>query len=342
MRKLPQTLNKIISESGLKTHKISQASGISNTYLAKLIKGQINRPGKDKIASILLALNYTISTINEVLADYDYGPLHREDIPEILKNNSSRKIKGGNLPQYDHIYFDLLLVALERIGGVKILLKDRPSGVFMPHELYMMKEFPYEENNAATRFRYHLIEELLKERNQLFIENCHAGYRLDTYICANCLEEYLERNIGPIARKDHPRRTLLVTRYFANALSLALKLPQLHRLMITERCPYFHLQIQDAEGTQPKVSYSGRKVHSYNNQSDRRNFEGITTDLPHLVAHFRQEVDMCQQAVLPAMETNYPESIKTYLFDLFHRFNMEDTLQTELSELMGEEQIRFF
>ena len=51
---------------------------------------------------------------------------------------------------------------------------------------------------------------------------------------------------------------------------------------------------------------------------------------------------MCQGAVLPELETNYPESIKTYLFELFRRFNMENTLQAELSELMGEEQIRFF
>jgi transcriptional regulator with XRE-family HTH domain len=342
MRKLPQTLNKIINESSLKLHNISQASGISDAYLAKLVKGQINRPGKDKIASILLALNHTISDINQVLADYDYRPLHQEDIPDILRNNRTRKITGGNLPQYDHIYFDLFLVALERIGGVKILVKDRPSGVFMPDELYMMKEFPYEEDNAATRFRYHLIEELLKERTQLFIENCNAGYRLDTYICATCLDEYLEKHIGLIAQKDHPQRTLLVTRYFANALSLAIKLPQLHRMMIMERCPYFHLQIQDAEGAHPKVSYHGRKLHSFNNQYDRRNFEGITTDLPHIVAHFWQEIKMCQDAVIPEMMESYPEPIQSYIFKAFDHHGMGSALKKELAVLMADETIWFF
>lgn len=342
MRKLPQTLNKIIAESGQKTHNISQASGISNTYLAKLIKGNINRPGKDKIASILLALNYSITDINEVLGDYDYRPLHREDIPDILQNNRSRKITGGNLPQYDHIYFDLFLVALERIGGVKILVKERPSGGFMPHELYMMKEFPYEENNAATSFRYHLIEALLKERTKLFIENCHAGHRIDTYICSDCLKEYLEKHIGFTAQNDQPRRTLLVTRYFANALSLAMKLPHIHRLKIMERCPYFHLQIQDAEGDQPKVSYTGRKLHTYNNQYDRRNFQGITTDLPHVVAHFQQEIVMCRGTVLAETENNYPRSIESYFFELFKQYNMQNTLQAELSKLMAKEEIWFY
>lgn len=342
MRKFPQTLNNIIAESGLKLHNISQASGISDTYLGKLVQGKINRPGKDKIASTLLALNYTISSINQVLAEYDYLPLQRADIPDILHNNRARKIVGGNLPQYDHIYFDLFLVALEHIGGVKILAKNRPSGVFMPHELYMMKEFPYEENNAANMFRYHLIEELLKERTQLFTQNCNAGYRLDTYICTDCLDEFLIRNIGVNAQKEHPRKTLLTTRYFANALSLALKQPKIHRMMIMERCPYFHFHMQDAEGVQPKLSYPGRKLHNFNNQYDRRNLEGITTDLPHIVAHFRQEIEMCRGAVIPDMMENYPESIQSYLFKAFDYHGMGDALKKELAVLMEDEIIWFF
>ncbi len=108
--------------------------------------------GKDKIVSTLLALHYTISSINQVFADYDYLPLQVEDIHDILQNDKVRKNIGGNLPQYDHIYFDLFLVVLERVRGVKVLVVNRPIGVFMPHELYMMKEFPYEENNATTQF----------------------------------------------------------------------------------------------------------------------------------------------------------------------------------------------
>ncbi len=342
MRKFPQTLNNIIAESGLKLHNISQASGISNTYLAKLVQGKINRPGKDKIASTLLALNYTITSINQVLAGYDYLSLQQEDIPDILRNNRARKIVGGNLPQYDNIYFDLFLVALERSGGVKILAKNRPSGVFMPHELYMMKEFPYEENSKATMFRYHLIEELLKERTQLFIENCHAGYRLDTYICTDCLDEFLIKHIGLSAQKEDPRKALLTARYFANGLSLALKQPKIHRLMMMERCPYFHFHLQDAEGEQPKLSYPGRKLHNFNNQYDRRNLEGITTDLPHMLSHFRQEVEMCKGATIPEMMENYPESIQSYFLKAFERHGMGDTLKKELALLMEDKTLWFF
>jgi transcriptional regulator with XRE-family HTH domain len=139
MRKYTETLSGIIESSGLNLNQISKVSGISNAYLTKLVKGNINKPGKDKIASILLALNHSISEINGVLAKYDYMPLNRHDIPDILDNNRRRKFEGRILPQFDNIYFELLMAALENIGGTKILVKHRPSGIFLPSELYMMK-----------------------------------------------------------------------------------------------------------------------------------------------------------------------------------------------------------
>ena len=69
MRQFPSTLQNIIKESGLNLNNISQASGVSNAYLAKLSRNEINRPGKDKITSILLSLNHTISEINRVLTE---------------------------------------------------------------------------------------------------------------------------------------------------------------------------------------------------------------------------------------------------------------------------------
>ncbi len=342
MRKFPQTINTIIHESGQNLHSISQASGLSDTYLAKLIKGRINRPGKDKISSILLALNYSISDINKVLSNYDYLPLHRDDIPDIQRNNRARNIVGGNLPQYDHIYFDLLLVVLEQIGGVKIIVKNRPSGVFMPHELYLMKEYPHEGNDAAAQFRYQFTQELLKERTQLFIKNCHRKDRIETYICRSCLDEYLQRHLSGQQQRKNPRRAELVVHYFANALSLSLKYPELHRMVIMERCPYFHFQIQDAEGENPKVSYPGRKLHVFDNAYDRRNLQGFSTDLPHVLGHFRQEIALCKGAVLREMHENYPSSIVSYIMEAFNTYGMAGVLEKELAELMKINDIQFY
>ncbi|MDT8378129.1 MAG: hypothetical protein RQ739_04480 [Desulfotignum sp.] len=64
MRNFPDTLITIIKKSDLNINQISMISGISNTYLTKLLRHRINHPGKDKISSVLLALNFTITAIN--------------------------------------------------------------------------------------------------------------------------------------------------------------------------------------------------------------------------------------------------------------------------------------
>lgn len=342
MRQFPRTIQDSISRSGQNLNNISQASGVSNAYLAKLVQGGINRPGKDKIASVLLALNHTISEINAVLSDYDYLPLHDDDIPEILQNNRARKIVGSCLPQYDHIYFDLLLVALERIGGKRILVKNRPSGVFMPFALYLQKEYPYEANDAAAVFRFNLTEAILAERRDIFLEHCRSDNGSTTYICATCLDEYLERNLNTAAQRQSPERTMLVTRYIANALSLSLKRPRHHRIYVMRRCPYFHFLMQDADGEVPKVSYPGRKLHYFDNEWDKRMLEGFTTDLPYLVAHFRHEVEMCEGAVLDELRGESPEPLRDYFLGLFARHGLDRSLESELQGLMASPEYIFY
>ncbi|MEE4243279.1 MAG: hypothetical protein V2I36_17585 [Desulfopila sp.] len=343
MRQFPSTLQEIIQTSGLNLNNISQASGVSNAYLAKLSRNEINRPGKDKIASILLSLNHTISEINRVLTEYDYQPLHQDDIPDLLRNNRSRKIVGGNLPQYDHIYFDLLLVALERIGGNKVLVKNRPSGVFMPHDLYLMKEYPYESNDDAAVFRYNLTRQILHERQEIFQCNLNKGFFSTTYICKDCFHEYLERNIGQLAQKEDPRRCSLTVDYIANAISLSLKRPKHHKIFIIERCPYFHFMIQDADGKNPKVSYPGRKLHAYNNEFDKRMLEGFTTDLPHIVAHFRHEVEMCVSAVARSeQEEMFPDCFKQQLLAAFKKYGLKENLEKSLAALMAKADLVFY
>lgn len=342
MRRFPGKLPELIENSGLNLNTISKASGISNTYLAKLVRGGINRPGKDKIASVMLALNLTISDTNDMLAEYDYQPLHTRDIPDLLENNRRRRIEGGNLLQYDHIYLEMFLVALERVGGTKILVKDRPSGVFMPDELYLMKEFPFESDDEAASFRYDLTAALLKERIIAFKANIEAGHRVETFICRSCLDDYLETHLSEKAQKEHPRRTTLVIRYFANALYLSHWRPELHAMHIMDRCPHFQFQMQDADGDSPKVSYPGRKMHVFNNEHDNQSLEGFTTDLPQIVYHFRQEIDRCRAAVDPAISADQPRGVTDYFLSRFHDYGVGEKLEESLSDLLANPNLDFY
>lgn len=342
MRKFSETLSGIIASSGLNLNQISKVSGISNAYLTKLVKGNINKPGKDKIASILLALNHSITEINAILAEYDYMPLNRHDIPEILDNNRRRKFEGRILPQFDNIYFELLMAALENIGGTKILVKHRPSGIFLPSELYMMKAFPTESDSEADKFSRSFTRDVVAERKALFLENCNKGHCFETYMCRKCLEESLERNIGSEARRADPHKVGLYVKFYANAVAASLKAPAQHLHRIVNRCTYFQFQIQDAGGTSPKVSYTAMRRHDFIEASDQLNLESFLSDDAAIVALFSKEVAQCIAAVDHTGDRHTSKGFHAYIRDRFAFFDLGAPFDEALAVLMDAPDFHFY
>jgi hypothetical protein len=341
MRSFPDTLVKIINKSDLNINQISMISGISNTYLTKLLRHRINHPGKDKITSVLLALNFSITEINDVLADYDYQPLNRHDIPQILKNNGNRRFEGRILPHFDYIYFELVMAALEALGGTKIIIKERPSGIFIPMDLYMMKEFPIESDDQAARFFMTFTHDVVAERKKLFLENCRKGYRFETYICQGCLEESLKNNIGAEARNTDPRKADLFARYFANAVSAFLKCPDQHLHRVVKRCTYFQFQIQDAHGDNPKVSFTSDRRHYFHNEWEQLNIEGFLSNAPGITDLFFQEVEKCRTAARHTEKINTPDGFHSYIRSLFALYGMAGPFDLAMAQLMETPELRF-
>lgn len=342
MRNFPDTLTNLIEKSDLNVNRISQISGISNTYLTKILKGKINHPGKDKIASVLLALNYKITDINLILAEYDYMPLNHHDIPEILKNNRKRKFEGRIVPQFDSIYFELAMAALEAIGGAKIIVKNRPSGIFLPMELYMMKEFPTESDDEAARFFMRFTHDIVMERKALFAENFTKGFRYETYMCRDCLGESLEKSIGASAVQVSPVKVDLFTKYFANAVSASLKFPgqQLHRVI--KRCTRFEFIIQDVHGKNPKVSFTSDRKHSYNNNWEQLNMEGFLSNAPGITDLFFHEAAKCQNSIEETDHMNTPEGFHDHIRSLFESHNLGQQFDRALASLMDFQGLKLY
>ncbi|WP_320170261.1 hypothetical protein [Maridesulfovibrio sp.] len=341
MRKYPSTLIGIIEKSGLNLNSISKLSGVSNTYLTKLSRNKINHPGKDKIASILLALNHRIADINSVLAEYDYQPLNRHDIPAILNNNRRRKVEGPLMPHYDRLYFELMLVVFEHIGGSKIVIKDTPSGIYQPYELYMMKEFQLELDGEAERFLYNLTGQVVLERLQLFKENCTKGHKITTYMCRECLEETLDKTIGKAVANNDMGRLQLFSRFLANATACAIKFPEQHKLRITERCSMFEFLIQNADGKKPVLNFTGNSRHSFNNPYDQHNLEGFSTTSPNMLNLFKIETDMCEAAASKDRR-NTPEGFRDYISGKFDEWKVGHLFDEAMEELMDTSEFKIF
>ncbi len=344
MRNFPNKLTRIIRKTGLRLNTISKTSGVSHTYLTKLVQGNVNRPGKDKIASILLSLNFLIGDINTVLAEYDYQPLNALDIPEILKNNRKRKIEGGFLPTYDHVYFDMLLSAIEAMGGTKILVKDTPSSLFMPDQLYLSREYPftYEKDDQAEDFRCAFSLALLRERKKLFLDNCRSGHHFETYICLRCLDDYLETKLGPDKAGREDTEDQLIVQYFANALAAILRNPDQHQTRLVERCAYYILQIQDCRGKHPIGFFLGRKPHDYDNIHEHQNLEGFTTDSPSMIAFFQKEIDTFRRAEDNTTAVSYPDQLLDCVLKTFASFGLKAELQSAIDALLAEKELSFY
>ena len=325
MRIFENIIRGIIEESGLKLNTISKTSGISHTYLTKLVNDNINGPGKDKIASIMLALNYSIDEINTVLAGYDYQALDEPDIPEILENNRKRKIKGNTLSLYDDIHVKLLLSPMERMGGTKILVKKAPSVLFMPDELYLGHKSGAGKRDAPDKNFYHAFTHaLFKERKAIFQAGCDAGTRFETFICRHCLEEYVKK----VMHADQGNQPELVLRFFANAAAAIRANPDQHRTWIMDRCPWFDYMIQGDDRDDPKVFFFGKKSHEYGADSEQSNLQGFTSDSAAMIELFRKETQLCRRAIDPQLKSNYPGSLIRYFNQLFAPYGCEETFES--------------
>ena len=337
MRQFPNKISDIISKSGLNVNTISKTSGISNTYLNKLIQGNINRPGKDKIASTLLALNFTIGEINAVLADYDYRSLAAPDIAEILSNNNKRKIEGNTLPLYESIHGKLLLAHMERLGGDKILSKDTPSVLFMPEKLYIQANHITEEAPDASAFYLDLMKALFRERKKVFYKSIARGCRFETFICRDCLERYLERNLE--ADSEHRR---LIVQYFANVLGAVKHNPEQHLMQIVDRCCFFVFQIQGSDSEKPKVFFFGKQPVEHGANVMHQALQGFASDAATMVALFEQETELCRRTINAEVDRSYPINFIKYVTNLFERQGLGRELESAAEEVDRGGELVFF
>jgi len=342
MRQFPNKIREIISKSGLNINTISKTSGISNTYLNKLVQGNINRPGKDKIASTLLALNFTIGEINAVLADYDYQPLVRPDIAEILNNNNKRKIEGNTLPLYESIHGKLLLAHMERLGGDKVLVKETPSVLFMPEKLYFQDNSIPEKYQEARVFYGELMKALFRERKKVFYRSIKKGCRFETFICRECLESYLKRNLDPELGDRTGNHRRLIVQYFANVLGAVRRNPDQHRIRIVNRCCYFVFQIQGADLEKPKVFFFGKQPIDHKTSVMQQALQGFASDAATMIALYLQEAELCRRTVNHEIEKNYPGNFIKYISEQFSSMGLGMELETAVKEVSRGDQRVFF
>ena len=325
----------IIDSHAANLNAISHNSGISHTYLTKLVQGDINRPGKDKLASILIGLNYPTTEINAVLADYDYLPLDIPDIPAIIANNADRKIDNTTLPLYDRIYVRLLLASMEQTGGSKIVSRHCPSALYMPDELYHGQDTLYHAQNEGRRFYQAFAQELIEQRKSNFLKAArNRNNRFETYICKCCLEEYVDRQLAASSTNGDDRRRELIIRFFANAVSFVIRRPEQHIMSICNHCSFFIYQIQGFDQKKPKIIYLGKSIHGNGSGRERMRLQGFASANPSKVALFQQETELSRQTAIPDIMDDYPDRLVVYITGLFEARGLASQFTAAVDKLL--------
>ncbi|MCG8634016.1 MAG: hypothetical protein MI863_09320, partial [Desulfobacterales bacterium] len=218
--------------------------------------------------------------------------------------------------------------------GTKIIVKNRPSGIFIPMALYMMKDFPQESDDAAARFLYTFTHDVVAERKALFLENCRRGVRYETYMCKGCLEDSLDRHIGVRAQRKSMDRVDLYARYFANAVAATLKFPDQHLHKVVRRCTHFEFQIQDADGKSPKVSFTSNRHHYFQKEWEQLNIEGFLSDAPGVTDLFLKEIEKCRSGMDETQAIVTPRDFADYISAQFDLHGVRDLLDRALVPLM--------
>jgi hypothetical protein len=153
-------------------------------------------------------------------------------------------------------------------------------------------------------------------------------------MCRACLDESLERNIGPEAQKADPHKVDLYAKFYANAVAASLKAPDQHLHRIVNRCTYFQFQIQDAAGKSPKVSYTAMRRHDFIESCEQLTLESFLSDDAAIVALFNNEVAQCV-AVRDQTDGGHPSNdFHSTIQNKFAAFGLDSQFDAALAVLM--------
>ncbi|MEE4359721.1 MAG: hypothetical protein V2I97_24840 [Desulfococcaceae bacterium] len=248
-------MKKRMEEIKINTHQLSCSCGIPNGYMASLLGGSIQKPGKDKLIQIGLSLYWDIEKINELLAGYGHEEISKKDISFFIKAVENKGVFSGHNPIYPGtLSFAATIMSIERLeGNVRLVTAGYPHvviGDYSPN---------YEYDNAEKESIYHYIDEFLfDERKDYFFRNLEK-YKITHLICRKCFESEI------IRRKSENRENLLQT---FRRLFECMRHTQNYELKLIENCPKFEFHLREPNHIyeKPITVFAGSLTRHYKTQ----------------------------------------------------------------------------
>ncbi len=283
----------LLAKSAKPRNQIAAISGLSNTYITQLEKGNFINVRREKLISLGVALSLNLNEIDELLNFFDRTPLTVEDIETFLEMSKCQIKSTALLPLKDGFPLELFILGAERLDGKQFVLGPEPTFCLYPERFRQYSE----RLNAANHPLYsEIVEAINSERNRVFHQNLEKKPENSfvQYICKDCLESYAKNSKDPKEkgyRIDHIRLIIEALQTYEN-----------FEFYVLNQCPAisFTLKqtVKSAENNDtdrlfivfwPRHLDSGRR-------SGR--LSGFATDNDVVIQNYREEIESISRTVI--------------------------------------------
>lgn len=312
------TLFQLLGKSGLNRNQVSKISGISNTYLAKLERFEMDGARmnikRKTLINIAVSLNLSLAEINNLLKEYDHEEVSTSDTPYFLAASEIQTVTGI-LPLFSSLALEWFLIGMEKKlsvteGASLEYVLDQPNHALKSSEhagfvneldLNIKKILPVHKD---------LVESACIHRRKLITEALEKGNTINTYICAGCLERYMKRWENYSGTEVEDKYKNFLREHVQTLVKFIKNYPDRYNLRLLKKCPRIRYQILytplrsgkgGAQNKINKVFFLGRESECNRDRrivewSDHNGFGqgfgdliGFATDLQSLLDFFHKQ-----------------------------------------------------
>ena len=296
----------LLAQRPMPRNQVAMISGLSNTYIRDLEHGVIANAAREKLISLAVALNLDLGETDRMLNIFDRAPLSFKDIPIFLATADKGTITSALLPVRDRYSLDLMMLSAERIPGGHVVVSSEPTVCLRPegHRLYS------ERRLVEQHLIYgELVEAIGRERRRALELNL-SSHKTESYICKDCLEDYLNLCKDPLEKGWR-------IKHLQNVRDFLIHYENWH-LFLMNSCPTFSFVLKtpaEQTGEKDKLLITRLAPHRFQGRRTGK-LTGFTTDNYAVVQNFKDELDGLHDTVIPEFLTR--DNLLQYLSDLIN------------------------
>jgi len=279
-------ITETIKRNLIPLNQIATTSGLTNTYIRDLMKGNIANANRSKLIAFSTTVGLTLNETDDLLTVFDRAKLSLDDIPIFIETKKKRKASNAFYPVRDFFGYELLTLAAEQINGPKVLFSSRPSNALRPegHRTYIDK------NREGIHEIHNAVKEAIGKERKRNLDDQLSRYPMYHYIEKTCLEEYIDKHLEPAERewrKKHIELLIEHIRQFDNYKLFLTKIPSAFT---------FFIKYAETMDMPERIFLTGCDISQYPGKVSGQIVGYFTGNLT-ILEQFNKEVDILKENV---------------------------------------------